>query len=65
MPTEAPILETKSVFGLAEPEEYVYPKEHQLWTPSSYDSFNISKNVDVKDNAVSLRSKLNPNLIFY
>lgn len=52
MPAEAPVLETKPTFGLAEPESFAYPKEHQLWTPATYDNFNVSKGVDVKDKSV-------------
>lgn len=59
LPAECPILETKVMYGLADPEEYTYPKEHALWTPSNYDNFNISKGVDIKDKSVNKFIKLN------
>jgi hypothetical protein len=46
-----PLLEAKAVHGLAEPEEYVYPEKHELWTPATYDSFHIFKAVDAKEKA--------------
>lgn len=53
LPAEAPLLDSsKVVFGLAEPDVYTYPKEHALWTPDTYDSFNIAKAVDMKDKSV-------------
>ncbi|RNA06800.1 BRO1 domain-containing BROX, partial [Brachionus plicatilis] len=45
VPLEVPALESKSMHGLAEPEEYDFSNPHELWTPSSYNSFDISKNV--------------------
>jgi len=54
LPAEAPLLDSsKVVFGLAEPDVYTYPKEHALWTPDTYDSFNIAKAVDMKDKSNS------------
>ena len=59
LPAENPIIETKAMHGLAEPDEYNYPQAHSLWTQSSYDAFNLSKAVDIKDKGVSLREKSN------
>lgn len=56
LPSETPALETKTVFGLAEPEEYVFPKEHELWTPRTCDSFDISKGIETKDKSSSDKS---------
>lgn len=53
MATDTPSLDTKTIHGLAEPEEFVYPNQHELWTPANYDSFNISKGVDLKDKSAS------------
>ena len=54
MPAETPVIETKAIHGLAEPEEYSMPQQpHPLWTQDSYDSFNISKAVDMKDKSSS------------
>ena len=52
LPIETPILDTKAIHGLAEPEEYILPDPHPLWSPSNYDSFNLSKGLDVKDKSV-------------
>jgi len=52
LPLETPILDTKAVLGLAEPEEYVFPKLHELWTPVNYNAFNLAKGVDIKDKSV-------------
>ena len=52
LPLEAPILDTKAMHGLAEPEEYAFPKPHELWTPANYNAFNLAKGVDVKDKSV-------------
>lgn len=46
---ETPSLDAKAVHGLAEPEEFVYPNKHELWTPVNYDAFHIYKAVDAKD----------------
>ena len=56
-PAENPVLETKAIHGLAEPEEYNYPQVHSLWTQSSYDAFNISRAVEVKDKSVRVKNK--------
>lgn len=56
MPAEAPVLETKPTYGLAEPESYSYPKEHSMWTAANYDNFNVSKGIDAKDKSVSHKS---------
>ena len=48
MATEAPFLESKAVHGIAEPEEFTYPAKHPLWSPMCYESFQIHKNVDNK-----------------
>ncbi|CAF0957061.1 unnamed protein product [Brachionus calyciflorus] len=45
VPLETPSLETKVIHGLAEPEEYVLPNPHELWTPVNYNSFDLSKAV--------------------
>lgn len=52
-PLECPVMETKAVHGLAEPEAFSMPAQHQLWTPTVYDAFNLSKGVDVKDKSAS------------
>jgi hypothetical protein len=44
-----PPLEAKAVHGLAEPEEYVYPNKHELWTSETYEGFQIYKAVDAKE----------------
>ncbi len=51
---ETPFLDSKAVHGLAEPEEYVYPEKHELWTPDNYDAFQIHKNVDSKQKPVRI-----------
>jgi len=37
---------------LAEPEEFILPEPHPLWSPANYDSFNLSKSLEVKDKSV-------------
>ena len=54
-PLECPVMETKAIHGLAEPEAFTMPAQHQLWTPTVYDAFNLSKGVDVKDKSVRSR----------
>ncbi len=48
MALEVPLLEAKTVHGLAVPIDYQIPNAHSLWTKAAYDSFNISKAVDNK-----------------
>ena len=42
-------METKAIHGLAEPDEYKFPDPHALWNQNTYNSFNISKAVEMKD----------------
>jgi hypothetical protein len=56
VPLEVPILESKSIHGLAEPEPFSFPETHSLWTPTVYDSFNLAKGLNEKD-----KSKKTPN----
>lgn len=48
LPDEAPMIEAKAIHGLAEPDEYVYPEKHALWTQDTYNSFDLSKAVSAK-----------------
>ena len=51
-------MEEKATHGLAEPEEYVYPNKHELWTASTYEAFHIFKAVEAKEkNKVGVREK--------
>lgn len=43
LPDECPVLETKAIHGLAEPDEYKYPEASPLWAPAAYNAFNLSK----------------------
>lgn len=43
VPDELPELEIKATYGLAKPEDFTAPMQHELWTPDSYHSFDITK----------------------
>ena len=58
LPAENPVIETKAIHGLAEPDEYSFPMPHALWTQSSYDAFNISKAVDIKEKPVAILTRM-------
>lgn len=60
LPIETPILDTKAIHGLAEPEEFIPPEPHALWSPNTYDSFNIAKALEVKDKSKQTSENVAP-----
>jgi hypothetical protein len=57
---ETPVLDVKAVHGLAEPEEFVLPDLHVLWTRESYESFNLSRAVEAKIKPENNKAKIPP-----
>jgi hypothetical protein len=49
VPDETPVIDGNAIHGLAEPELYKIPEPNSLWSPGIYDSFNLSKGVNVKE----------------
>lgn len=53
-------METKAIHGLAEPDEFNYPLPHKLWTPQTYDAFNLSKAVELKEKPGNSKTNVPP-----